>query len=100
MATQDSTRLAREAAAIHAASESAGHNVGALEFHDDPRDRLAARLTQVEAMLCATFGVAGDGWRALAPGVQDSYLWAAWDLVRACLGDLACLDAEHRGRVA
>ncbi|MFN7551005.1 MAG: hypothetical protein ACK59M_10960 [Pseudomonadota bacterium] len=99
MATDDDTdRLAREARAIEAECAHLGANVGALEFHDHPRDRLGARLAQAEAeaLLCATVGEPGEGWRRLADGVQENYLWCVWDMVRAARGDLAALDAERR----
>jgi hypothetical protein len=96
MATQDHTdRLAREAAAIHAACEGPGGNVGALEFHDEPRDRLSSRLAQAEAMILATFGEPGEGWRQLAPHVQDAFMWGVWDLIRAARGDVACMDSQR-----
>jgi hypothetical protein len=101
MTTNDHTaRLAREARAIHAACEGPAGNIGALEFHDEPRDRLSSRLAQAEAMILATFGAPGEGWRQLAPHVQDAYLWGAWDLIRAARGDLAILDAEGADRAA
>ncbi len=101
MAAHDDTdRLTREARAIEAECAHLGATVGALEFHDHPRDRLAVRLAQADALLAGTLGEPGEGWRRLAPAVQESHLWAAWDLIRAARGDLACLDAERRGRVA
>lgn len=93
MVTLDDTeRLSRDARAVHEESERIGSNVGALEFHDGPRDRLGARLAQADALLAAAYGVCGEGWRQLAPHMQDSYLWAVSDLIRAARGDLACMD--------
>jgi hypothetical protein len=101
MATQDHTdRLAREAHAIEAECEHVGHRVGALEFCDAPADRLAQRLAQAHALICATYGQPGEGWGMLSDEVRDSYMWAVGDLISAARGDLACMDAERADRAA
>jgi hypothetical protein len=94
MATHDDTdRLAREARVIRTESRRCGRNIGALEFHDRPVDRLSARLSQVESLLSATIGEPGEGWRLLADEVKENYLWAALDLIRASRGDLECIES-------
>lgn len=58
---------------------------------DDPRDTLTAALSQLESLLCATWGASGEEFRNRSDAMQDAYLWTA-----SCLLDAAIAAA---GRV-
>lgn len=57
---------------------------------DDPRDTLTAALSQLEALLCCTWGESGEEFRNRSDSLQDNYVWAA-----SCILDTAIRAAEH-----
>lgn len=99
-AHDDSDRLAREAAVLAGVTAREGMTVGGLEFNTRPIDRLDTRLRQAEALLMATYGEPGAGFRMLSDELQERFLWAVADLVTAARGDLACVEAARRSGAA
>ena len=46
-------------------------------------NRAQALAEQLHALLVATYGLGGEGFRSLGHDLQDSYLWACADLADA-----------------
>lgn len=42
-------------------------------------DRLDEAIAKAKAMVCMTYGTAGDSFREMAGNIQDDYLWAVHD---------------------
>lgn len=47
-------------------------------------DQLTAKTDKLAALLSLTYGTAGESFRNMADGVQDSVLWACAELADDC----------------
>lgn len=45
-------------------------------------DMLTRRTSQLTALLSATYGEAGDGFRTLSNSLQEDFMWLAHDLAQ------------------
>ncbi|MDO8787779.1 MAG: hypothetical protein Q7J42_06885 [Sulfuritalea sp.] len=62
---------------------------------DDVENLLSAKLVQLEAMLLATHGEAGESFRCRSDVQQDNFMWSCMDVATECRALFSALNDSH-----